>query len=135
MNKKQAEYLKTKAQDIERSTGLREFGDCPVCDDMIFEDKTGTKKCVYCDWNSKLSAVETCEMFNRYWKVRNVKSGYERFPKKPEDFQSYANQAFQSFQEELSTPLKVVLDFVERWNKQDAEKEVAEAAQKLTKFK
>ena len=37
--------------------------------------------------------------------------------------------------EKVKNPLKIVLDFVERWNKQDKEKEVAEAAAKLEDFK
>jgi len=30
--------------------------------------------------------------------------------------------------------IEIILDFVERWNKQDAEKEVAEAAEQLKVF-
>ncbi len=82
MIKEQAEELKAKAQEIERNMGLRKFGDCPVCDDMI--NKNGG--CVYCDWNDKLSPEETCKMFNNHWKAGRVKPGYERPAKKPEDF-------------------------------------------------
>jgi len=34
----------------------------------------------------------------------------------------------------LSESIEIILDFVERWNKQDKEKEVAEAAEKLKEF-
>ena len=34
----------------------------------------------------------------------------------------------------LSENIEILLDFVERWNKQDEEKEVAEAAEKLKEF-
>lgn len=35
---------------------------------------------------------------------------------------------------ELKKPLKIVLEYIERWNKQDKDKEVAEAAQYLYEF-
>ncbi|HEC66085.1 MAG TPA: hypothetical protein ENI23_12395 [bacterium] len=34
---------------------------------------------------------------------------------------------------EIRKPLKIILDYVERWNKQDSDKEVAQAAQDLLK--
>ena len=36
--------------------------------------------------------------------------------------------------QELNNSLSLVLDFVERWNKQDREPEVAEASRKLEKY-
>ena len=82
MDKKQSENLKSNAQQIERDLGLRKFGDCPICDDMINDDGT----CFYCDWNDKMTAEAMSEMYNEYWKKGRVKPGYERELKTPEDF-------------------------------------------------
>lgn len=77
-----ANLLKKEAQKIEEAMGLRKFGNCPICDDMISSDG----KCVYCDWNDTWSAEKTCEVYNNYWSKGQVKEGYEREPKKVEDF-------------------------------------------------
>jgi len=84
-NKERAEYLKEQAQQSERNMGLRKFGNCPICDDMIF-DKDGIKKCVYCSWNDTWTPEKTAEVYNNYWKKGMVKKGYEREPKTSDDF-------------------------------------------------
>lgn len=86
MNEKEkADYLKSAAQESERAMGLRKFGNCPICDDMIY-DKDGVKSCVYCDWNNTWTPEKTAETYNNYWKKGNVKEGYEREPKTAKDF-------------------------------------------------
>ena len=85
MNRDESENLKKQAQEVERSMGLRNFGDCPICDDRI-EDRDGLKSCCYCDWNEVWTPEETAERYNSYWAKGRVKAGYEREPKKPEDF-------------------------------------------------
>lgn len=80
--KTKAETLKQKAQEIERATGVRVFGDCPICGDYI----TKEGKCIYCEYDISWTAEEICEAYNNHWAKGNVKPGYEREPKTPEDF-------------------------------------------------
>ena len=79
------ETIKKEAQNIERAMGLRDFGDCPICDDMIVVEN-GLKKCFYCDWNNTWTPERTCTTYNNYWAKGQVKPGYEREPKTVEDF-------------------------------------------------
>lgn len=46
---------------------------------------------------------------------------------------AFINKQIYSLPDEFRTDLKLVLDFVERWNKQDAESNVSEAAQRISK--
>ena len=48
-----------------------------------------------------------------------------------EEMKEYAEEWGEELEEEKDKALVIVLDFVERWNKQDKDKEVAEAAQTL----
>jgi len=45
------------------------------------------------------------------------------------------SRILKSKQEEIGKPLEIVADFVERWNKQDEDKEVAQAVEKLLSIK
>ena len=47
------------------------------------------------------------------------------------EMREYAEEWGEELEEEKDKALAIVLDFVERWNKQDKDKEVAEAAQVL----
>ena len=48
-----------------------------------------------------------------------------------EELKEYEKKWSDEIDKRFAKPLTVVLDFVERWNKQDKDKEVAEAAQTL----
>ena len=111
MEKEKAKYLKEQAQQSEKNMGLREFGNCPICDDMIYDDD-GIKKCVYCGWNTTWTPEKTAEVYNEYWGKGRVKKGYEREPKTPDDFKSNccihcSNKT--SLREEIATKLNRII--------------------------
>ena len=84
MSIEQKKELKKQAQEIERAMGVRKFGDCPICDDYITEEG----KCVYCEYDRSWSAEKICEVYNKHWAKGNVRPGYERKAKTPEDFKN-----------------------------------------------
>lgn len=53
------------------------------------------------------------------------------FPIGEEEAKDMLDRALVQQQEEFRKPLGIVLDYVERWNKKDEDKEVAEAVQTL----
>lgn len=80
---KEQKELQKQARELEVAMGLREFGDCPICDDHIISEGE-IKKCFYCDWNNTWSPEKTCETYNKYWD--NAKKGFRRPHKEAKDF-------------------------------------------------